>query len=82
MVIRQSAMHIKGRNAIEREGGVNPHTSSGPVPAFVRFAKSYIQASQDSRQYVTDQLGAVPAMCTLLQNVRDDYRFMVASVVG
>ena len=82
VVIRQSAMHMSGRNAIGREGGVNPHMSSGPVPVLVCFGKSDIQASQDSRQHVTDRLGAPSAMRLLLQDVRDDFCFMVASVVG
>ena len=66
VVIRQSAMHMSGRNAIGREGGVNPHTSLGPVPVFVRFDNSDIQASQDSRQHVTDRLGTPSAMRVLL----------------
>jgi hypothetical protein len=32
VVIRQSAMHPQGRNAIVPEGGVDPHAGSGPVP--------------------------------------------------
>ena len=82
VVIRQSAMHISGRNAIGREGGVDPHTSSGPVPVLVCLCHSDIQASQDSRQYVTDRLGALSATRVLLQDVRDDFCFTVASVVG
>ena len=35
VVIRQSAMHRKGRNAIVRQGGVDPHTGLGPIPMFV-----------------------------------------------
>lgn len=81
VVIRQSAMHMKGRNAIGREGGVDPNTSSGPVPVFISLCDSYIQASQDSRQYVTDRLGALSATRVLLQGVRDDFRFLVASIV-
>ncbi len=49
VVTRQSAILMKGRNAIGREGGADPHTSLGPVPVFVYFGGSDIQASQDSR---------------------------------
>jgi hypothetical protein len=34
VVIRQSAMHRQGRNAMFTKGGVDPHTSSGPTPDF------------------------------------------------
>ena len=81
VVIRQSAMHIKGRNAIGREGGVNPHTNSGPVPVLFCFDDSDVQASQDSRQHVTDRLRAPSAMRVLLQDVCDDFCFTVARVV-
>jgi hypothetical protein len=82
VVIRQSAMHLKGRNAIGREGGVDPHTSSGPIPVLVCCGKSDIQASQNSGQYVTDRLGPLSATSVLLQDVRNDFRFLVASIVG
>ncbi len=35
VVIQQSAMHLKDRNALLSEGGVDPHTGSGPIPVFL-----------------------------------------------
>ena len=32
VVIRQSAKHRKAANAMCQRGGVDPHTSSGPIP--------------------------------------------------
>ncbi len=66
VVIRQSAILLRGRNAIGREGGVDPHTNLGPVPVFVCFGGSDVQASQDSRQHVADETGASTATCVLL----------------
>jgi hypothetical protein len=43
---------------------------------------SDIQPSQNSGQHITDRLGNLSATRVLFQDVRDDYRFMVASVVG
>src|SRR6476661_6277263 len=37
VVIRQSAVHRKGRNAIVSQGGVARHAGSGPVPVFIGF---------------------------------------------
>ena len=34
VVIRQSAMHRKGRNATADIGGVDPHAGSGSIPSF------------------------------------------------
>ena len=34
VVIRQSAMHREGRNAVGPEGGVDPHGGLGPIPSF------------------------------------------------
>ena len=48
VVIRQSAIHLCGRNAIVLQGGVDPHTSSGPIPVFV-FGDSDSQAGKDCR---------------------------------
>ena len=81
VVIRQSAMHIKGRNAIGREGGVIPPMSSDRSLFFICLCDSDIQASQDSGKYVTDRLGALSAT-RMLQDIRNDIRFLVASVVG
>ena len=66
VVIRQSAMHLTGRNAIGREGGVDPHTSLGPIPVLVSFGGSDIQASQNSRQHVADETDASTATRVLL----------------
>jgi hypothetical protein len=41
VVIRQSAIHRKGRNAIVFTGGVDPHTGSGPIPSFDCIVLSY-----------------------------------------
>ena len=66
VVTRQSAILMKGRSAIGREGGADPHTSLGPVPVLVCFGSSDMQASQDSRQHVADETGASTATCVLL----------------
>ncbi len=53
VVIQQSAMHRKGRTAMLSPGGVDPHTSSGPIPVFV-FRYFDLQAGQYGRQQLTD----------------------------
>ena len=53
VVIRQSAMHRKGRNARGAKGGVDPHTSSGPIPVFV-FCCLDLQTGKNGRQQVAD----------------------------
>ena len=79
VVIRQSAIYLEGRNAVEREGGVVPHTGSGPVPTFVFFGD--VQAGQDGRQQVADGTGASTTLRTLLQHARDDLGFVTTCVV-
>ena len=66
VVTRQSAILLNGRNAIGREGGVDPHTSLGPIPVFVCFGNSDIQARQNSRQHVADETDASTATRVLL----------------
>ena len=81
VVIRQSAMHRQGRNAIEIAGGVDSHASSGPVPVSVCFFRSDIQSRQNSRQHVANGLSAPLTPLVLFQHVRDDFRFVVAGIV-
>ena len=66
VVIRQSAILLSGRNAIGREGGVDPHTSLGPIPVSGCFFRSDIQAGQNSRQHVADGPDASTATRVLL----------------
>ena len=40
------------------KGGGDPHTNSGPFPVPVSYVNSNVQASQNSRQHVTDRFGA------------------------
>ena len=66
VVIRQSAKHRKGRNAIVSEGGVDPHASLGPIPVFV-FCRCFdIQAGKYRRQQLTDGTDASTTICLLL----------------
>ena len=64
VVIRQSAIYRKGRNAVDTAGGVVPHTGSGPVPTFVFFGD--VQAGQDRGQQVANGTGASTTLRTLL----------------
>ena len=64
VVIRQSAIYRKDRNAIDTAGGVVPHTGSGPVPTFVFFGD--VQAGQDRGQQVANGTGASTTLRTLL----------------
>lgn len=55
VVIRQSAMHRKGRNATADGGGVDPHLGSGSIPSFncigfVYFIRVDSKSSKNSRQ--------------------------------
>ena len=81
-MIRQSAMHLQGRNAIVRQGGVDPHTSSGPIPVFVRSVIRDSQAGKYRGQQLADGDATSTTTCLLLQYVRDDFRFVVSRVVG
>jgi len=66
VVIRQSAVHRKGRNAIVSQGGVARHAGSGPVPVFVGFWMVDVQAGQDGWQQVANRGGASAAIRLLL----------------
>ena len=81
VVIRQSAMHRKGRDAIDLPGGVEPHTSLGRVPVSVCFFCSDLQTSQNRRQHLADGLDATTT-CVLLQDLCDNLGFMVARIVS
>ena len=73
-------MHRKGRDAIDFAGGVDSHTSSGPVPVSVGFFRFDIQSRQNSRQHVTDRLDA-STTSVLLQDLCHDFRFVVTGIV-
>ena len=64
VVIRQSAIYRKGRNAVDTAGGVVPHMGSGPVPTFVFF--SDVQTGQDRGQQVANGTSASTTLRTLL----------------
>ncbi len=66
VVIRQSAMHREGRNAIVRRGGVDPHMGLGPVSVFVFFRCIDSQTGKYGRQQITDSTGASTTICVLL----------------
>jgi hypothetical protein len=80
-VIRQSAKHLKGRNAIVGQGGVDPHTSSGPIPVFV-FSGYDSQAGKDRGQQLTDGRDASATTCPLMQHVGDNLYFATSRWVG
>ena len=82
VVIRQSAMHREGRNATGARGGVNPHTSLGPIPVFMFLRGVDLQAGQDSRQQRTNGNATSMTFRLLLQYIRDDFSFVTACVVG
>ena len=82
VVIRQSAMHRRGRNAMGARGGVDPHTRSGPIPVFVFFCCFDLQASQYCRQQGADGHATSTMIRVLLQNLGDDLSFAVTRVVG
>ncbi|MEP2308316.1 hypothetical protein, partial [Rhodopirellula bahusiensis] len=55
VVIHQSAVHRKGRNATADEGGVDPHLGSGPILSFWKMILGYViwvysRPSEDSCQ--------------------------------
>ncbi len=82
MVIQQSAKHLKGRNAMASKGGVDPHTSSGPIPVFVVFRYFDLQACKYGRQQRTDRNATSMTIRLLLQNICDDFSFVATRVVG
>ncbi len=65
VVIRQSAKHREGRNAIVSEGGVDPHAGLGPIPVFVFFRCFDVQAGKYSRQQSTHCNAAAMTMRVL-----------------
>ena len=66
VVIRQSAMHPQGRNATGARGGVDPHTSLGPIPLLVFCSCCDTQAGKYRRQQLTDGTDASTTFCLQL----------------
>ncbi len=80
VVIRQSAMHRKGRIARGAKGGVGPHTSSGPIPVFV-FCCLDLQTGKNGGQQVADGNATATTISLLLEHVSDDSSLIAAHVV-
>ncbi len=66
VVTRQSAMLMKGRNAIGREGGADPHTSLGPIPVLLGLRCVNSQSSKYRGQQFANGKAAAMTLGLLL----------------
>ena len=65
-----------------REAVWDPHASSGPTPVFMLLLCSDLQAGEYGRQQFADGHATAMTMRLPLQDIRDDFRFAAARVVG
>lgn len=81
VVIRQSAMHRRGRNAMASKGGVDPHTSSGPTPGFGFFGCSDLQSGKYGWKESPDGDRASTTSRMLAEDFGDNFRFTMPRVI-